>query len=135
MNCFQLPGLILIIGFLFLNSCDETPHATEAGSPGDPETARIEAELSFMNFSQEVKSRNLTIGKSNDFAKMGEVPAQAKQIYERTFILSPVASNPRLFLVGKIRLEVCKDFKDSSTENSFTSQLSDSSLNPALDNQ
>lgn len=132
MKFFQLPGLLLFIGSLFLISCDETPNEPGADAPRDPETARIEGELCLMNCSQDAKSRNLTIGKSNDFMKTGEVPTPARQVYERAFILSPVASNPRLLLLGKIRLEVCSEIQDNSNDNSNTGQPNDAGRNPDL---
>ena len=118
MKCFQLPGLLLFMGYLFLISCDETQQESRTVSSGDPKAARIEGEVCLMNLSQDAKSRNLTIGKSNSFTKMGEVPAQAEQFYERTFILNPATSNPRLILVGTIRVEVCREVKHNSNHDS-----------------
>lgn len=83
-----------------------------------------------MNLSQDAKSRKLTIGKNNAFTKMGEVPAQATQLYERTFILNPTASNPRVLLVGKIRVEVCSEVNHISNGDSPARQSSDLSQNP-----
>jgi hypothetical protein len=135
MKFFQLARLLLFMGCLFLISCDETQPEPEASYSGDPETAKIEGELCLMNCSKDAKSRNLTFGKSNEFVKTGEVPTPAKQIYERTFILSPVASNPRLLLVGKIRLEVCSDIQDNSDLHSTARQSGDAGRNPDFNPQ
>jgi hypothetical protein len=132
MKFFQLPVLLLLMGSLFLISCGETPNEPGPDATRDPETARIEGELCLMNCSQDAKNRNLTFGKSNDFMKTGEVPTPARQVYERAFILSPVASNPRLLLVGKIRLEVCSEIHENSNDNSNTSQPNDEGGNPDL---
>lgn len=124
----------MFMGCLLLLSCDEKLPEPEAEYPSDQETAKIEGELSLMNISNDAESRNLTVGNNFALKKMGEDPAQATQAHEKIFLLGPISVNSRILLVGKIRLEVCKENKDFSKSDSHTKQShdlnKDSDLNP-----
>jgi hypothetical protein len=124
MKCFQFPGILLFMAYLFLLSCDKTQPETVADLPPDPETARIEGELRLMNLSQDAKAHTLKFGDENAFMKMENVPTQATQIHERTFYICPALGKPRLLLVGKIRVEVC--YESPSKMSSEISQNPDS---------
>jgi len=95
-----------------MTSCDKKQVEAGADFPPDPETARIEGELRLMNLSRDAKTHALTFCDENAFMKSEDVPAQAIQIHEKTFYLCPVAHHPRFLLVGKIRVEVCREIKD-----------------------
>jgi hypothetical protein len=129
MKCFQFPGILLFMGCLYLLGCDEKRPEPEAAYPGDPETAKIEGELSLMNFSKDSKSRNLTFGNNHALTSMTEAPEQTMQVHERIFYLGPAARNPRLLLVGKIRIEFCREIQDSSNDESPTEQSNDKNQN------
>lgn len=109
MNCYQITGLLPFIVCLLVVSCDDTQVEPGTDFQPDQETAEIKAELHLMNLSQDTKNHTLKFGNGNAFMKPEDVPAQAAQIHEKSFYICPVAHNPRLLLVGKIRVEVHKN--------------------------
>lgn len=83
-----------------------------------------------MNLSQDAKTHTLTFGDENAFMKTEDVPAQATQIHERTFYVCRALGKPRLLLVGKIRVEVCREFEDYNNKESPSKMSNDMSQNP-----
>ena len=88
-----------------------------------------------MKLSQDAKNRNLTIGNSDAPKIMEEIRVQATQIHEKTFYLVPSVRNPRLLLVGKIRIEACSEIQDYSNDDSPATQSNDISQKPDLNPQ
>lgn len=112
MNRFHLPGPLLIIYCLLVISCGKTQPEPFADFPTDPGTVKISGDVSLINLSQDTKSHKLTFGDGTAFTNMEDVPIQGSQIQEKTFYVCPAACNPRLLLVGKIRIEICREKKD-----------------------
>ena len=131
MNFFRLHRVLPIIACLLAISCDQTEAEPEAESTHDIETARIKGELRLINLSQDAKSHTLSFGESNAFMKTEDVPAPATQVHEKSFYLVPTAHHPRLILVGKIRVEVCREPEDHNHKESASKMSNDMSRNPA----
>ena len=88
-----------------------------------------------MYLSQEAKNHTLKFGDGNTFMKTEDVPAQASQIHEMTFYICPAAHNPRLLLVGKIRIEVCNGKKDHINDKSPFKMSNELHQNPVFNPQ
>ena len=117
MNRFHLPGPVLIIYCLLVISCGKTQPEPAADFPTDPETVKISGDVCLINLSQDTKSHKLTFGEGTAFTKTEEFPTQASQIQEKSFYVCPSAGNPRLLLVGKIRIEICDEKRITTTTN------------------
>jgi len=130
MSCFQLTGLLLFIVCLLMKSCGKTQVEPGTDFPPDQETARIGGELCLMNLSQDAKNHTLKLGDGNAFIKTERIPAQVTQIHERTFYICPATHNPRLLLVGKIRVEVCREMEDYYNDELPPMMSNDMSQNP-----
>jgi len=135
MNRFQLPGPVLIIYCLFVISCGNNQPEAEDDFPTDPETARIGGELYLINLSQDAKSHTWTFGEGSSFTRTEGAPTQATKIRERTFYVCPIARNPRLHLIGKIRFEVCSEMKDYNPYESPPNKSNEISRNPDFNPQ
>ena len=109
MNRFHLPGPLLIIFGLLVISCGKTQPEPAVDFPSDPRTVKISGDVSLINLSQDTKSNKLTFGEGAAFTNMEENPIQGSQIQEKSIYVCPTPGNPRVLLVGKIRIEICDE--------------------------
>jgi len=133
MNRFQLPGLSYFIFCLLVIGCEKTQPEPVSGFPMDQETVKIGGDVCLINLSsqnQNTKSHTWTIGESHAFKRTQKVPTQATQIYKKTFFVCPAPGNPRLLLVGKIRVEVCRGMKEYNNHASPSNRSHEISQNP-----
>jgi hypothetical protein len=72
----------------------------------------------------------LTFGDATAFTNMEEVPIQASQIQEKSIYICPTAGNTRVLLVGKIRIEVCREMRDYNNHESPPNRSNEISHNP-----
>jgi hypothetical protein len=129
MKWCKLSGTLSIICCLLITGCDTRQVEPGTDFQPDPETARIEAELHLMNLSQEAKYHTLKFGEGNAFMKKENVPVHDLQIHERTFYICPTTNNPRLLLMGKIRVEVSRVKSDINTFDSSPNRVNEKSQN------
>ena len=118
MNRFHLPGPLLIIYCLLVISCGKTQPEPAVDFPTDPGTVKISGDVSLINLSQDTKSHKLTFGDGTAFKKIEDVPIQGSQIQEKSFYVCLAAGNPRVLLVGRIRIEICSEMKDYNNDES-----------------
>ncbi len=97
---------------LLVISCGTTQPEPVTDFPMAPETVKISGDFCLINLSRETKSHKLTFGNGTAFTKTKEVPTQALQIQEKSYYICPTPGNPQLLLVGKIRVEICREMKD-----------------------
>ncbi|MCK5170955.1 MAG: hypothetical protein KAQ75_13840, partial [Bacteroidales bacterium] len=116
-------------------SCGKTQPEPAADFPTDPGTVKISGDVSLINLSQDTKSHKLTFGDGTAFTKTEEAPTQASQIREKSFYVCPAAGNPRLLLVGKIRVEICGEMKDYNNYESPPKRSNEISQNPDFNSQ
>ena len=109
MNRFHLPGPLLIIYCLLVISCGKTQPEPAVDFPTDPGIVKISGDVSLINLSQDTKNHKLTFGDGTAFTNMEDVSIQGSQIQEKSIYVCPSAGNPRVLLVGKIRIEVCNE--------------------------
>ena len=122
MNRFHLPGPVLIIYCLLVISCGKTQPEPAADFQSDPGTVKISGDVCLINLSQDTKSHKLTFGDGTAFTNMEENPIQGSQIQEKSIYVCPAAGNPRVLLVGKIRIEICDESprnKSNSLKESY----------------
>jgi len=128
---FRFPGVLPFIACLLALGCDKTPAENEAKFPPDSETARIEGELRLINLSRDARTYSRTFGDENPFIKSQGAPAPITQVHEKSFCVIPMAHHPRLILVGKIRVEVCREPEDHNLKDSAPKMSNEMSQNPA----
>ena len=122
MNRFHLPGPLLIIYCLLVISCGKTQPEPAVDFPTDTGSVKISGNVSLINLSQDTKSHKLTFGDGTAFTNMEDVPIQGSQIQEKSIYVCPAAGNPRVLLVGKIRIEICDESpcnKSNSVKESY----------------
>jgi hypothetical protein len=90
-------------------SCGKTQPEPAVDFPTDPGTVKISGDVSLINLSQDIKSRKFTFGDGTAFTNMEDVPIQASRIQEKSIYVCPAPGNPRVLLVGKIRIEICDE--------------------------
>ena len=96
---------LLAINCLLVISCGKTQTEPAAAFPTDAEEVQISGDVSLINLSQDTKGNMLTFGDVTGFAGAEDISKQASQIQEKSLFICPAAKNPRLFLVGKIRVK------------------------------
>jgi len=107
MNRFHLPGPLLFMFGLLVISCGKTQTEPAVDFPTDPGTIKISGDVSLVNLSKDIKSHKSTFVDGTAFTNMEENPIQGSQIQEKSIYVCLAAGNPRVLLVGKIRIEIC----------------------------
>jgi len=115
--------------------CEKTQPEPASGFPMDQETVKIGGDVCLINLSQSAKIHTWTIGESHAFTKKQKTPTQATQIHEKSFYVCPAPGNPRLLLVGKIRIEVFRGMEDYNNHASPSNRSYEINQNPDFANK